>query len=169
MASHVEKTGCTTEGAITFGVGLVGGTFSAIFCKMAYDSFSFGLDGQVKPFAKPIAMLLLMFSGMIPALFFFALQQAFKPLKDREAITARIMLLLIVPCLCDLVCTLLLLVAQLYITASMWQMMRGTVIVITALLKRIILKHRLRAHMYSTVLKFLITDIYVLSYLILYI
>lgn len=151
MTGHVERTGCSTEGAATFAVGLVSGTFSAIFCKMAYDSSSFGLDGIEKPFAKPIAVLLLMFSGMVPALLFWAIQQVFKAPKDRDTVNARTMLLLIVPCLCDLLCTLLLLFAQLYITASMWQMMRGTVIIITALLKRFILQHRLRAHMWAGV------------------
>ena len=151
MTGHVEKTTCSFEGGLTFAVGLVSGTFSAIFCKMAYDSSSTGLDGVEKPFAKPIAMLLLMFGGMMPALLFWALQQAVTPLKDRDVITWRIMFLLIIPCLCDLLCTLLLLVAQLYITASMWQMMRGSVIIITALLKSCLLKHRLRSHMWTGV------------------
>lgn len=38
-------------------------------------------------------------------------------------------------------------VAQLYITASMWQMMRGSIIIITALLKRGVLGHKLKKHM----------------------
>ena len=44
-----------------------------------------------------------------------------------------------------------LLEAQLYITASMWQMLRGTVIIITAVLKRFVLGKELRAHMWCGV------------------
>ena len=105
-------------------------------------------DGSIKNFAKPIMMLLLMFSGMVPAIFFWLLQQAFTDPKDREHITWNNVVVLIIPCVCDLLCTLLLLVAQLYITASMWQMLRGTVICITAVLKRVVLNHRLRNHMW---------------------
>jgi len=63
-------------------------------------------------------------------------------------LSARTMAVLIIPSICDLLCTLLLLVAQLYITASMWQMMRGSIIIITALLKRGVLGHRLKRHMW---------------------
>jgi drug/metabolite transporter (DMT)-like permease len=58
------------------------------------------------------------------------------------------MAILAIPSICDLLCTLLLLVAQIYITASMWQMLRGSVIVFTALMKRFLLQHRLRMHMW---------------------
>ena len=121
----------------------------------AFDSTSQGLHGETKAFDKPVTLLFLMFSGMVPAFFMWLIQQSSRPVADREVITVRMMILLIVPCLCDLLCTLLLLVAQLYITASMWQMMRGSVIVITALLKKTILKHILGTHMWIGV--FIIT------------
>lgn len=108
-------------------------------------------DGTTKLFSKPIMMLLLMFAAMIPAIFFWLIQQAFTPVQDREHLSYNSMLILIVPCVCDLLCTLLLLIAQLYITASMWQMLRGTVICITAVLKRFVLNHRLRNHMWMGV------------------
>ena len=128
---------------------MVAGTFSAVFCKMLYETESVGLDGvTVKPFAKPIMMLLLMFSAMVPAIFMWMGQQAFLEKKDRDELSWRTMTVLMIPSLCDLLCTLLLLVAQLYITASMWQMLRGSVIIITAILKRTVLGHRLRAHMW---------------------
>ncbi len=61
------------------------------------------------------------------------------------------MVMLIIPCVCDLACTTLLLIAQLYITASMWQMMRGSVIVITLLLKYFVMKHTIENHQWSGV------------------
>lgn len=122
-----------------------------MFCKAAYETSS-EVDGVTKEFAKPIAMLTLMFSAMIPAIFFWLVQQYFTEPKNRDKLSYRSMVILIIPCVCDLMCTLLLLVAQLYITASMWQMLRGTVICITALLKRYVLNHKLRAHMWYGVI-----------------
>lgn len=143
-----EKATCSTGGFVTFTLGLISGTFSALSCKIAYDTRSMGIDGHEKMFAKPIMMLLLMFAGMVPAIFFWLIQQFQLPPEKRDQISYRTMAVLIVPSLCDLLCTLLLLVAQLYITASLWQMMRGSIIVITALLKRYALSHRLKKHMW---------------------
>jgi drug/metabolite transporter (DMT)-like permease len=147
--AHIESAKCSTAGAVTFGIGLLSGTFSALFCKMAYDTQSVGLDGETeKYFAKPMMMLLIMFAAMTPAMSFWYIQQSMLKPDDRDNVTWKTMAVLIVPSICDLLCTLLLLVAQLYITASMWQMLRGSVVVITALLKSFLLKHRLRTHMW---------------------
>mmetsp|Transcript_1402 Transcript_1402/g.2285 ORF Transcript_1402/g.2285 Transcript_1402/m.2285 type:complete len:482 (-) Transcript_1402:241-1686(-) len=143
-----EKMGCSTAGVITFVLGLIAGTFSALLCKMAYDTSSEGLDGVLKAFSKPIMMLTLMFLGMVPAIFFWWIQQSCLPESQRDVVTYKTMGVLIIPSICDLLCTLLLLVAQLYITASLWQMMRGSIIIITALLKRYALNHRLKLHMW---------------------
>lgn len=147
----VETSKCSTGGYVTFILGLVSGTFSALLCKMAYETESIGLDGEPKLFVKPIMMLLLMFSAMVPAIFFWLIQQACTSPEKRETVSVNTMIILIVPCLCDLICTLLLLTAQVYISASMWQMLRGTVICITAVLKRFLLNHRLRKHMWAGV------------------
>lgn len=71
--------------------------------------------------------------------------------EERESIDRQTLLMLIIPSFCDLLCTALLLIAQLYITASLWQMMRGSIIIITALLKRFILQKRLRRYMWAGV------------------
>ena len=93
-------------------------------------------------------MLLLMFAGMVPAGIFWLIQQWCTPPEKRDVVSYSTMAVLIIPSICDLLCTLLLLVAQLYITASLWQMMRGSIIIITALLKRFVLDHRLKLHMW---------------------
>jgi hypothetical protein len=59
-----DSVKCSTAGIAVFVIGLVTGTFSALLCKMAYDSKSIGIDGQEKLFAKPIMMLLLMFAAV---------------------------------------------------------------------------------------------------------
>ena len=143
-----EPSSCSNIGFATFAIGLVAGTFSALLCKMAYDTSAVGLDGKSKLFAKPIMMLLLMFSAMAPSMAFWLIGQAFTAPEKRETVSWKTMGVLVIPSLCDLLCTTLLLVAQLYITASLWQMMRGSVIIITALLKRFALHHRLKIHMW---------------------
>ena len=113
MGGHEEPTSCTPGGVTTFGVGLVAGTFSAVFCKMLYETESVGLDHTtVKPFAKPIMMLLLMFSAMVPAIFFWLAQQAMTAKEDREHLSLKTLTVLIIPSICDLLCTLLLLVGK---------------------------------------------------------
>lgn len=145
-----EPAGCNFGGVVTFGVGLVAGTFSAVVCKMLYETTSTGLDGTSKLFSKPIMVLLLMFTSMVPAIFFYVIQQSLLPKDKRdEPLSPKTLVILMIPSICDLLCTLLLLIAQLYITASMWQMLRGSVIIITAILKKVVLKHSLRAHMWT--------------------
>jgi drug/metabolite transporter (DMT)-like permease len=93
-------------------------------------------------------MVLLMFSAMVPAIFVHFISESFLRPEQRTKLDTRTMINLIVPCVCDLTCTLFLLVAQVYLTASLWQMMRGSVIVFTALLKRFVLQSKLRIHMW---------------------
>jgi hypothetical protein len=82
-----EQTSCSTAGLITFLLGLVSGTFSALLCKMAYDTQSYGYDMQIKPFAKPIMMLTLMFFAMTPALGFWFIQQAYTAPEKRDKVS----------------------------------------------------------------------------------
>jgi len=146
---HEEKQQCSSAGFITFMLGLISGTFSALLCKMAYDTKSIGIStDEVKPFTKPIMMLTLMFFGMVPAIFFWGIQQYFTVPEKKDKVPFKTFVILIIPSVCDLLCTLLLLIAQLYITASLWQMMRGSIIIITALMKRFALNHRLKFHMW---------------------
>jgi hypothetical protein len=83
-SNHVEQSKCSTAGMVTFSLGLISGTFSALFCKMAYDTSATGLDGKQKLFAKPMMMLLLMFTAMAPAIVFWLIQQAMRKPHERE-------------------------------------------------------------------------------------
>jgi hypothetical protein len=42
-----EPHGCSFKGSVTFLLGLTFGTFSALLCKMAYDTKAEGLNGEV--------------------------------------------------------------------------------------------------------------------------
>jgi drug/metabolite transporter (DMT)-like permease len=147
-----DKKTCGLSSTITFLGGLMAGTLSAVSCKFAYSIESQGIDGESKLFEKPIFMLLVMFMAMIPAGMIWLVQQSLRPVYERDNVPTSTYVALIIPSICDLLCTLLLLEAQLYITASLWQMMRGSVIVITALLKRYGLGHTLESHMWSGII-----------------
>jgi len=96
-------------------------------------------------------------------LFWYIQQRFFTQPEDRDVVPTKTLMILIIPCICDLMCTLLLLVAQLYITASMWQMLRGSVIIITAVLKCNVLNIQLRRHMWIGVFVITIAMIMVAS------
>lgn len=120
-----EEKACSTAGVAVFAIGLVSGTLSAVLAKVAYDTPASTLENKVQLFQKPVCLLLLMFLGMCPAGVLWLVQQAYLPPEKREKVSSNTLLVLIIPCVCDLFCTLLLLVAQVYITASIWQMLRG--------------------------------------------
>ena len=72
---------CSAAGAIVFILGLTSGTFSAVLCKVAYDTTATTLTGTTELFEKPICMVLLMFTGMVPAIFFWLVQQQMLPVE----------------------------------------------------------------------------------------
>lgn len=57
-----------------------------IFLK-AYDTSAIGINGDAKNFAKPIMMLLLMFSAMVPAIIFWLIQQFLSKKEDRVTVS----------------------------------------------------------------------------------
>ena len=120
-----EEKACSPAGIAVFVIGLVSGTLSAVLAKVAYDTPANTLEGDVQLFQKPICLLFLMFLGMCPAGVLWLIQQAYLPPEKQEKVSSSTLLVLIIPCVCDLFCTLLLLIAQVYITASIWQMLRG--------------------------------------------
>ena len=122
-----EEKPCSVAGVLVFMVGLVSGTLSAVLAKVAYDTKAKTLHGELELFQKPICLLFLMFLGMCPAGVLWLVQQAHLPPEKQDKVSRSTLLVLIIPCVCDLFCTLLLLIAQVYITASIWQMLRGIV------------------------------------------
>lgn len=69
---HVESAECTSSGFITFVIGLISGTFSALSCKFAYDTASTGIDGTEKVFTKPVCSFPFIFSIVVTDCLLFA-------------------------------------------------------------------------------------------------
>jgi hypothetical protein len=144
-----EAFTCNT--CLPFTIAAIAGTFSAISCKVIYNTESISIEGKSKAFVKPVMLSFIMFIGMMPSLLLWKyLPNCYSTssASNRDSISRQQAFLLILPSACDLISTLLLLVAQIHISTSLWQMLRGSTLIITALLKRFVIGHVLRYHMW---------------------
>eukprot|EP00808_Paulinella_micropora_P017849 g46421.t1 len=140
---------CTPVSAFSFLAGVTMGTVNTLVMKVLFDTEVVGLDGQMTKFEKPVFMSLVMFLGMLLSLPGWWLYQRSLPKQDREDPTPmRVYLLLAVPATFDLVGTILAQIGLLYVTASLFMLVRCFVIVVTALLKVFVLGHNLAKHMW---------------------
>ncbi|KAK9843952.1 hypothetical protein WJX81_000335 [Elliptochloris bilobata] len=135
---------------------LIFGTLSSIFSKIVYQTEGKDLNGHTKLFRKPWATTSLMFLAMAFCLPIGAAVRARKRRQQRRAAehdsstplldshhnggdgeekhtSIRSILMLALPMAFDLVATLLMSVGLLYVTASIYQMLRGAEILFSAL------------------------------------
>lgn len=133
---------------------LITGTFSIVISKVMYEMKSRG-----KKFEKPWFQTDLMFAGMILCLGYYWLKKHLqstrfcnkyetleksnaKPAKEFH-LTIRQFLKILPPAICDLVSTGMMMIGLLFIPASVFQLMRGSIILFTAIIARIFLKRPL--------------------------
>ncbi|RHY21246.1 hypothetical protein DYB25_006149 [Aphanomyces astaci] len=168
---------CAPQSAVVFSLGLLTGTGTTLYvCMMVksmYTHFSFirmskimydidavGLDGETRKFEKPIFQTLLMFVAMIFAL---PIQWAYHWHLDRKwhanggkssgfkrpsRIPIRTYFVLALPAAFDLLGTYLANLGLLYVTVSVFQLMKCTVIIFVALLKVVVLGEHLKRYMW---------------------
>ncbi|KAE9044551.1 hypothetical protein PR003_g1957 [Phytophthora rubi] len=148
---------CGTREALVFGMGLITGTGTTLTGKILYGVDSVGLDGEVKKFEKPIFQTWLMFLAMVFALpihwaYHYHVERQWRRnrngMKYRYRIPRKMYFLLALPAAFDLLATFVANLGLLYITVSVFQLMKCTVIVFVALLKVFVLKDRLRSYMW---------------------
>lgn len=128
------------------------GTFSTVLSKVLFQNTSIGVDGKEHPFQKPLFQNMGMFVGMTLCLFVYEYQrwttprsEETIPLKaDAATIQAasqpqrsdwRIYYIVLVPAVCDFVATYMMNIGLLWINASIWQMVRGSIIFFVALIR----------------------------------
>lgn len=143
---------------------IVFGTTTSLFAKIVYELKSVGSDGTEKYFHKPWAMTAVMFIGMTFCLPLAYIKRGEKreggdaeePLLGGQAEAApkrnelKETLLLSIPTFFDLLATVLMNVGLLYVTASVYQMMRGAEMLFAAGFAVTFLKRSLnRYHMYG--------------------
>ncbi|GAB9464568.1 Drug transporter [Globisporangium polare] len=149
---------CGTKEAIVFTLGLISGTGTTLTGKILYGIDSVGLDGEVKKFEKPIFQTWLMFFAMVFALpiqwgYHWHVERKWRAtarngMKYRYKIPRKMYFLLALPAAFDLLATFLANLGLLYVTVSVFQLMKCTVIIFVALLKVFVLKDRLRGYMW---------------------
>ncbi|OQR82081.1 Drug/Metabolite Transporter (DMT) Superfamily [Thraustotheca clavata] len=151
---------CGSQGIVVFTLGLITGTGTTLMSKIMYNIDAVGLDGTRKKFEKPIFQTWLMFAAMVFAL---PIQYAYHLYLERQwyanggkingfkrpnRVPIKTYFILALPAAFDLIATYLANLGLLYVTVSVFQLLKCTVIVFVALLKVLVLKDRLRGYMW---------------------
>ncbi|KAG9410591.1 hypothetical protein AC1031_018618 [Aphanomyces cochlioides] len=128
--------------------------------KVMYDIDTIGLDGETRKFEKPIFQTMLMFAAMVFALpiqwiYHWNLEHqwhakggASSGFKRPARIPMRTYFILALPAAFDLLGTYLANLGLLYVTVSVFQLMKCTVIIFVALLKVLVLGDHLKRYMW---------------------
>ncbi|CAK4085302.1 unnamed protein product [Aphanomyces euteiches] len=151
---------CGSQSAVVFSLGLLTGTGTTLMSKVMYDIDTIGLDGETRKFEKPIFQTMLMFAAMVFALpiqwiYHWNLEHqwhakggALSGFKRPARIPMRTYFILALPAAFDLLGTYLANLGLLYVTVSVFQLMKCTVIIFVALLKVLVLGDHLKRYMW---------------------
>lgn len=139
-------TGCGLS-TLVFALGLAFGSSTTILSKVLYTVSSPGVDGEHRLFEKPLFLTLIMFIGMSFAMPLHFLDIARKRRDNQIRVAPPIpwssYLALAIPSVFDLLATALSQAGLIFVPVSTFQLMRCTVIIVTALMKIFFMKQRL--------------------------
>eukprot|EP01084_Bolivina_argentea_P021185 39339_1 len=139
-------------GVISFILGLVGGTGGSIITKILFTMQAEGINGEMKPFEKPMFLTFIMFCAMTCALPAHAISNFFQnDGKSKKTVSLKVLLWLFLPALFDLAGTNFAQIGLVHTTVSCFQLLRCSVIIVTAILKAFVLKHHLKGYMWAGV------------------
>lgn len=149
MADHDAPVTCTPKSSVSFIAGIIMGTVNTLMMKIMFETTSIGVDGKFAKFEKPMFLAFIMFAGMSFSLpLYFIMQNYYTLPKDRDKFSTRVYYLLAIPSAFDLLGSVLAQVGLLYVTPSLFMLVRCTVIIVTAILKVTVLGHSLRRYMW---------------------
>lgn len=128
---------CNPVAAATFMTGVFMGTIMTIVIKVLYETYSYNSLGQYVPYEKPLTTTIAMFVGMMLALPIHLIKElVFTAPKDRNVdFPLWVYLLFIVPSIFDLIGTAFAKVGLLYVTVSVFQLLRATMLIFTVIAK----------------------------------
>jgi len=128
---------------------LASGSVNTITKKVQNDCTANGIENQTHTFQHPWFQTAVMFSGECCCYFIFALGKA-KQQKNSmnsnsfpKGTSVRNVLLFVIPTLLDILGTSFGGIGLLWVSPSIWQMMRGTIIIFSGILSAIFLKRKL--------------------------
>lgn len=131
---------------------LITGSLNTLTKKAQNQSFARGIYGEEHKFNHPWFQTILMFYGEAVCLIVYEIQRR-KKRKERETLQniqdsvaeqEQVLTgIFVVPTLCDLIGTTLSGIGLLYVPASVWQMLRGAIIIFAGVLSVIFLKRKM--------------------------
>lgn len=132
---------------------LLFGTLTVVVQKFLFEQSAIGRYDTSHKFSKPWFQTNSMFVGMCLALVVYEVQRCIKKSKERELRSydydsiqiekptqTKMYFLIAIPACCDLMATSLMNIGLLYINASVWQMLRGSMVLFSAIFCTFILK-----------------------------
>ena len=142
------KTAIVVVGMLTFG------TCTVVFQKLIFSLTGEGLGGVTHSFEKPWFQTEMMFIGMFGCLFVFEIKRIIQGAmnkkkgivvekKENEPSHLKTYLVVAIPACCDLCATALMNVGLLWIPASIWQMLRGSMTIFSAIFTHFFLKRKI--------------------------
>lgn len=125
---------------------LLTGTAGVVIMKTMYEIHAPGRDGSSHSFQKPWFLNCIMFCGMLLLLPVFGLKQLVRVCVQHRPplpVAPKLWWAVLIVSALDLVSGFVMNVGLLWISSSVWQMLRGSVIIFTAILKVVYRKKRL--------------------------
>jgi drug/metabolite transporter (DMT)-like permease len=137
---------------------LVTGTLNTIVKKLQNESIADGIHGDPHKFTHPWFQTWVMFIGEALCLIAYGITQMMKKRKENPVFSINespfveekkrswFSFIFILPTICDLAGTTLAGIGLLYTNASVWQMLRGSIIIFSGILSVIFLKRKMYFH-----------------------
>ncbi|KAJ3427161.1 hypothetical protein M0812_26741 [Anaeramoeba flamelloides] len=126
---------------------LLFGTFTVVLGKVIFETEGKGRYGKVHLMAKPWFQTIGMFVGMLLCLLVFEIYRLrTRKLKEAAVTHKKVYYLTMAPATFDLIATSIMNIGLLWIPASIWQMLRGSMVVFSAVFSVIFLKRKLHGY-----------------------
>lgn len=148
--SKFTKYSCI-PGMLTFG------TATVVIQKIVLTMRSYDNDGNKEQFSKPWFQTEAMFVGMMLCLVVYEITECvkrFRKVKQEEGTKSRKRdyVLVLIPALCDMCATCMMNVGLVWIQPSIWQMLRGSMIIFSSIMTYFCLKRKLKCYKWVAVI-----------------
>lgn len=125
---------------------VITGSINTLSTKWADNTYSVGIDGTSRQFNHPFVQAAGMFLGEFLCMIAFYVTIAYRKCKEQEIERAKFNpLIFVLPAICDMTATSLMYVGLSMTYASVFQMLRGAVVIFTGILSLVFLKRKLYA------------------------
>ena len=144
----------SSKEVIVIAIALFSATTQALLSKVIISTKSRGITGEEELFSSPLYQTLVMFLAMSTSLVVHSMVIIFKlpfpgyKIVDQGKMPISMYYAIIFPAVCDACSTVLFMLGLRYVSASIFQMLKGSSIIFVALIKHFILKTKLKVVMW---------------------